>query len=115
MALPAPIVRNESLMLIPTKPAHGVLLLVAAFMGGHARPDVHAQVRITQRPHTVQLAKSFEPKGWWYARLPAFGGTYEITAHVPHAICSSVTLTIPPVVAPQQEGGRDEVRIHCER
>jgi hypothetical protein len=91
----------------------GGILLAAAFMGGHAKPDKAAKVSITKAPSHAQLGKpNFEP-GWWGSRVPAPGGTYVVTARVPHAVCSSATLSIPGATEGQQEGGEYRVRISC--
>jgi hypothetical protein len=99
---------------VPPPFTRGVLL-AAAFTAGHAKPDKNAKVSITKPPSHAQLA---EPNrgpspGWWGYRLPAAGGTYLVTARVPHAVCSSTTLSIPAAAEDQQDGGEYKVRISC--
>jgi hypothetical protein len=90
------------------------VLLAAAFLAGHAKPDKSAKVSITKPPSHVQLAEpNFGPPGGWGYRLPRAGGTYLVTARVPHAVCSSATLSIPGATEAQQEGGEYQVRISC--
>jgi hypothetical protein len=95
-------------------PISGAALSVAAFVvGGHGKPDLHAQVTVTQPPQTVQLAYASHGsrEGWWFAP-ELFAGTYVIAARVPHQACASVTLTVPPVGP--KGGGLYEVRIFCK-
>ncbi|HEX3452094.1 MAG TPA: hypothetical protein VHS26_02250 [Solirubrobacteraceae bacterium] len=89
------------------------VLLAAAFTSGHAKPDKNAKMSITTPSSHVQLAEpSLGPSpGWWGYRLPAAGGTYRVTARVPRAVCSSVTLSIPTIEG--QQGGEYKVRISC--
>jgi hypothetical protein len=91
------------------------MLLAGAFTTGHAKPDKNANVSITEPPSHAQLAEpNFGPSpGWWGSRLPAAGGTYLVTARVPHAVCSSATLSIPAAAEGQPEGGEYKVRISC--
>jgi hypothetical protein len=90
------------------------ILLAAAFLAGHARPDKIAKVSISKPPSHVQLAEpNFGPPGGWGYRLPRAGGTYLVTARVPHAVCSSATLSIPGATEAQQEGGEYQVHINC--
>jgi hypothetical protein len=91
------------------------VLLAAAFMAGHAKPDKHVKVSITEPPSHAQLA---EPNrgpapGWWGYTLPAAGGTYVVTAREPHAVCSSATLDIPSAAEAQPDGGEYKVRLSC--
>lgn len=90
------------------------VLLAGAFTVGHAKPDKNAKVSITKSPSHVQLGEAnFGEPGWWGYRVPAPGGTYVVTARVPHAVCSSATLSIPGAAEGQQEGGEYRVRIIC--
>jgi hypothetical protein len=91
------------------------VLLAGAFMAGHAKPDKNAKVSITRPPSLAQLGKanSGPSSDWWGYRVPAAGGTYVVTARVPHAVCSSATLSIPGATEGQQEGGEYKVRISC--
>jgi hypothetical protein len=91
------------------------MLLAAAFMQGHAKPDNKAEVSITSPPSHVQLGKPslYPSPGWWKANVPYAGGSYLVTARAPHAVCSSVALTIPGAIEGQEEGGEYKVRINC--
>jgi hypothetical protein len=90
------------------------VLLAAAFTAGHTKPDKNAKVRITKSPSHAQLGKpNFGEPGWWGYKVPAPGGTYVVTARVPHAVCSSAKLSIPSATEGQQEGGEYKVRISC--
>ncbi len=99
----------------PIKAFVSGVLLAAAFMAGHAKPDKSAKVSITQPPSRVQLgkAKSGPSSEWWGYRIPAAGGTYMVTARVPHAACASARLSVPGAVGEQAEGGEYEIRISC--
>jgi hypothetical protein len=93
------------------------VLSAAAFAaGGHGKPDVHAQVTVTQPPQAVQLARPLHGSnnGWWFVQALR-EGTYVIAARVPHQACASVTLTIPPAGPVGDGGGVYEVRIFCKR
>jgi hypothetical protein len=91
------------------------VLLAAAFLAGHAKPDKNAKVSITTPPIHTQLAEpNFGPSpAWWGTRVPYAGGTYVVTAWVPHALCSSATLSIPGAAEGQEGGGKYKVRISC--
>jgi hypothetical protein len=97
---------------MPVLREHGASLLVAAFAaGGHGKPALHAQVKVTQPPQTVQLATppNGEPPGWWFAP-GLYAGIYKITAHAPHQVCASISLNIPAETEAQYE-----IRIYCKR
>jgi hypothetical protein len=79
-------------------------------MAGHTKPSASAQVKVSQPPSNRQLAeRETSHEGEWIARLSPRGGAYDVTAHVRHAICSSLTLMIPPI-----EGAVFRVSIYCE-
>lgn len=101
--------------MVPVPPILPPVILALVFMAGHSKPSVSAQVKVSQPPSRVQLAEPETGReGEWIARLSTSGGTYDVTAHVRNAVCSSLTLTIPPMAEGQGEGGPFRVRIYCE-
>jgi hypothetical protein len=103
------------MLAMPFLPPSAPVILALVFMAGHAKPSAGAQVKVSQPPSTIQLAeRETSREGQWIARLSLRGGTYDVTAHVRHAVCSSLTLMIPPMPNGQIVGGLFRVRIYCE-